>query len=148
VYSFEDILNVDSDSERPPLTSNILVATKLDSIADVLLHEQFNLAPDPRHWGHEISSDYHEFDDYLHNPDKVDSLGSIWTARGLANLGCITLLAVALIALFAGFPIISFALKKDESNLGGFNLGGINSTGQVSHHLILLYDPKSTTYMN
>lgn len=30
-----------------------------------------------------------------------------------------------------GFPVLSFVRKKVQGNQGGFNLGGINATGQV-----------------
>lgn len=45
-----------------------------------------------------------EPDDYLHNPDprrdrKNDAGGTIFTARGLMNLGCLFFLAAGLITL-------------------------------------------------
>lgn len=45
-----------------------------------------------------------EPDDYLHNPDpkrdlKSDQGGTICTARGLANLGCLFLLAASCVGL-------------------------------------------------
>lgn len=66
--------------------------------------QQFSLSADPRDWGSDISMNYKEPDDYLHNPDprrdrKNDRGGSFFTARGLANLGCLFILAAALIAL-------------------------------------------------
>ena len=36
-----------------------------------------------------------------------------------------------LIRLVTGFPILTHFLKKTPSTNGGFNLGGINATGQV-----------------
>ena len=53
-------------------------------------------------------------DDYLHNPDpkrdlKHDKGGSIFTLRGLQNLGCLALLVCALFGLCA-----SSALLRDE----------------------------------
>lgn len=44
----------------------------------------------------------------------------------------------------AGYPLISHFMSKPLTNLGGFNLGGINSTGQVpvmSSHYFSLIDP-------
>ncbi|KAL7417565.1 beta-glucan synthesis-associated [Mrakia frigida] len=77
-----------------------------------------------------------EVDDYLHNPDpkrdrKNDKGGSILTLRGLENLGCLAIIILGLIALFAGYPIISFYQTAKPTALGAFNLGGINATGQV-----------------
>ncbi|ORX40279.1 putative beta-glucan synthesis-associated protein SKN1 [Kockovaella imperatae] len=61
-----------------------------------------------------------EADDYLHNPDpkrdrKNDRAGTVFTSRGVVNIGCLSLLLVG---------IVTF-------NNGGFNLGGINASGQV-----------------
>jgi beta-glucanase (GH16 family) len=39
---------------------------------------------------------------------------------------------VALVGLFAGYPLAVFFVSHDFSKLGGFNFGGINSTGQVA----------------
>lgn len=126
-----------------------------------LLHahaaSQFSLSPDPSLWGAYLLDDKPEQDDFLHNPDprrdrSFDHGGNIFTKRGIANLGCVILLIVGLIALLyvdtvvfviamltfrvssAGYPIISHFLKSSQSSEGGFNLGGINSTGQVRHH--------------
>jgi hypothetical protein len=65
---------------------------------------QFSLAPDPSSWGADLGSTAAEPDDYLHNPDprrdrKHDSGGTICTPRGIANLGCLALLALGLLAL-------------------------------------------------
>lgn len=102
---------------------------------------QFSLAPDPSSWGAELSPDYHELDDYLHNPDPKDSNGSIFTLRGLANLGCLFILGASLITLFGGYPLITHFLTKEMTTLGAYNLGGINSTGQVMETAFALIDP-------
>lgn len=34
--------------------------------------------------------------------------------------------------LSAGYPLISYFTKTTQSTFGGFNLGGINATGQVN----------------
>ncbi|KAH7906855.1 glycoside hydrolase family 16 protein [Hygrophoropsis aurantiaca] len=81
-----------------------------------------------------------EPDDYLHNPDpkrdlKNDKGGHIFTSRGIANLGCLFLLCalcVMLLYVFTNFfPLLSHFLAKKQTTQGGFNLGGINATGQV-----------------
>ncbi|CUA76626.1 Beta-glucan synthesis-associated protein SKN1 [Saccharomyces cerevisiae S288c] [Rhizoctonia solani] len=76
-----------------------------------------------------------EPDDDLHNPDpnrdrRLDHRGS-FSARGLANVGCLVLLLAAVILLFAGYPIIAYMTESPMSTLGGYNLGGINASGQV-----------------
>lgn len=77
-----------------------------------------------------------EPDDYLHNPDPrrdrhFDAGGTILTMRGIANLGCLFILAVGMLALFAGYPIINHFTSNDLSNQGGFGPGGTNASGQV-----------------
>ncbi|KAL0578612.1 hypothetical protein V5O48_003403 [Marasmius crinis-equi] len=77
-----------------------------------------------------------EDDDYLHNPDprrdrKRDSGGGVLTVRGLSNLGCLLILGVGLVTLFAGYPLATYFTQHEMSFLGGFNLGGINASGQV-----------------
>jgi beta-glucan synthesis-associated protein KRE6 len=71
---------------------------------------QFSLSPDPASWGSDLSPEHHEPDDYLHNPDpkrdrKNDRGGSIFTCRGLSNLGCLTLLVALLLSLLSVFPL-------------------------------------------
>lgn len=48
------------------------------------------------------------------------------------NIGCVLVLCLALIVLFAGYPIISAYKDPLPKTLGAYNLGGINSTGQVA----------------
>ncbi|KAF8891507.1 glycoside hydrolase family 16 protein [Mucidula mucida] len=100
------------------------------------ISDKFSLSPDPASWGASIHISETEPDDYLHNPDprrdkRFDSGGSIFTIRGLANLGCMLILAAGLITLFAGYPVITYFQTSTPSKNGGFNLGGINGTGQV-----------------
>ncbi|EJU00032.1 glycoside hydrolase family 16 protein [Dacryopinax primogenitus] len=95
---------------------------------------RFSLAPDPNSWGQ--FPEREEADDFLHTPDpkrdyNKDRGGNIFTLRGLENVGCVIILIVGLIVLFAGFPIISFVQQHTQATNGGYNIGGINSTGQV-----------------
>ncbi|KAI0630856.1 beta-glucan synthesis-associated [Trametes polyzona] len=94
------------------------------------LSEKFSLPPDPSTWGAELSVDHAEPDDHLHNPDprrdrKVDQSGHIFTSRGLVNLGCLFVLSAGLVALFAGYPIVTYFTKTPLRTLG------VNATGQV-----------------
>lgn len=71
-----------------------------------------------------------DLDDALHNPNRPDVSWTPFSLRGWANATALFVICGGLIALFAGYPIIaSFGLAS--STLGAFNLGGINSTGQV-----------------
>ena len=65
---------------------------------------KFSLSPDPSSWGANLSPNYSEPDDYLHNPDpkrdrKNDQGGNIFTFRGFTNLGCLILLVLGIFAL-------------------------------------------------
>jgi beta-glucanase (GH16 family) len=100
------------------------------------ISDKFSLSPDPSAWGADLSLNHAEPDDYLHNPDpKRDRIsdvgGHIFTTRGLANLGCLVVLAMGTITLFAGYPVISHFTTRPLSNKSGFNIGGTNASGQV-----------------
>lgn len=125
-----------SDDQSSTSATSLLLpnaeGTYQDSIA-----QKFSLAPSPKSWGTPLSIRTVEPDDYLHNPDPhrdrdIDRGGHIFTARGLANLGCLFFLGTSILMLFAGFPILTHFLgSKKQTNQGGFNLGGTNATGQV-----------------
>jgi len=98
------------------------------------LSDKFSLSPDPRSWGSDLSPDLVEADDDLHNPGtRLEAVEgkkkTILSRRGFINVGCIVLLCASIVALFMVYPIITY--KHTWSTLNGFNLGGINSTGQV-----------------
>ncbi|OCH92193.1 beta-glucan synthesis-associated [Obba rivulosa] len=97
----------------------------------------YTLSADPKQWGADLSPDLKEPDDDLHEPDPEDMPqwtkhdGHFLSWRGLVNLGSLLLLCAAVLLLFAGYPIISYFTSHKLSNNGGFNIGGINATGQV-----------------
>ncbi|KAH8829108.1 beta-glucan synthesis-associated protein [Flagelloscypha sp. PMI_526] len=101
------------------------------------ISNKFSLSADPAAWGSSnLYSNVPEADDALHNPDAkrdrtVDHGGTMFTARGLMNLGCLAFLAIGLVTLFAGYPLTTYFLKNGFSNFGGFNIGGINASGQI-----------------
>ncbi|KAG9048977.1 hypothetical protein FS837_011528 [Tulasnella sp. UAMH 9824] len=86
-----------------------------------------------------------DLDDALHNPDPVrdailDKQWTLWSLRGWANFAMIGSLMLALIILFAGWPVISWVRTLHPSG-PGYNLGGINSTGQIPDlHVPMLID--------
>jgi len=47
------------------------------------------------------------------------------------NIGCLVVLILCILVLFAGYPIITFYTRTSLSTNGAYNLGGINSTGQI-----------------
>jgi len=99
------------------------------------LVEKYDLGPDPRTWGADLSLDYVEDDDELHRPlpsnSRIERDGKYLSARGAVNLGCTLLLTLGLIALFAAYPIVREFSTNRQGRLGAFNLGGTNATGQV-----------------
>lgn len=66
--------------------------------------QQFSLSPNPHEWGANLSLEYKEADDYIHNPDpkrdrNTDQGGSVFTYRGITNLGCLSILVIGLVSL-------------------------------------------------
>ncbi|KAJ1311139.1 hypothetical protein OPQ81_009640 [Rhizoctonia solani] len=119
--------------------SNLTLSSRGDTLmsysAPGSVSSKYMLTPDPSKWGANVYLNVPEPDDQLHNPDprrdrRGDSGGSFFTARGLANLGCLLLLALILMGLFAVYPITDSFMRKTET-LGAYNLGGVNATGQV-----------------
>ncbi|KAI0052470.1 glycoside hydrolase family 16 protein [Auriscalpium vulgare] len=118
------------------------------------LSDKFSLTPNPAEWGAALTMSTPEPDDFLHNPDpkrdlRHDGGGHIFTSRGVTNLGCLFILAAGILMLLyaapsspqltlshprpsAGYPIYSHFTRHEQSRLGGFNLGGMNATGQVA----------------
>jgi beta-glucanase (GH16 family) len=47
------------------------------------------------------------------------------------NIGCLLVLVLCILTLFAGYPIITFYTQHHLTTNGAYNLGGINATGQV-----------------
>jgi beta-glucanase (GH16 family) len=99
-----------------------------------LFSDKFSLPSNPHEWGAGLTKDFVEADDDMHNPDTAEaprSTSGPITRRGFTNLGCLFLLLLCLLGLFVGYPVTHYFTKHNQSNLGGFNLGGINATGQV-----------------
>ncbi|KAF9514683.1 glycoside hydrolase family 16 protein [Hydnum rufescens UP504] len=85
-----------------------------------------------------------EADDDLHAPNSRDfETGAVLSRRGMANLGCLIALITAVVFLFAGYPILAFFNRIPLSTLGGYNVGGVNGTGQVPSltNFFTLIDP-------
>ncbi|KAI0348522.1 beta-glucan synthesis-associated [Trametopsis cervina] len=101
------------------------------------ISDKFAMSPDPAAWGGNVAPGDREPDDELHNPDprrdrKNDKGGTIFTARGISNLGCLAILFLGITMLFAGYPLLSHFLKHPPSSFGGFNIGGTNASGQIA----------------
>jgi len=75
---------------------------------------------------------YFDDDDDLHDPTDADEHTKQIGLRGFLNVATLVLIAVGLLTLFGGYPIIShFMAVRDLRNAGGFNVGGTNGTGQI-----------------
>ncbi|KAJ7618870.1 glycoside hydrolase family 16 protein, partial [Mycena polygramma] len=97
---------------------------------------QFSLSPDPTLWGSALCLNHAEPDDILHNPvyengKIVDRSGSLGLSRrGFANIGCLAVLSLGIVALFMGYPVASYVQRTLLSSAtGGMS---VNSTGQVA----------------
>ncbi|KZT64609.1 glycoside hydrolase family 16 protein [Daedalea quercina L-15889] len=76
-----------------------------------------------------------ELDDALHNPDPVRDAAlertcNPFSSRGWINISALIILVAALLTLFAGYPIIHYFTTEKPQKIG-YNLGGINGSGQV-----------------
>ena len=72
-----------------------------------------------------------DLDDALHSPDpRGTSDFTVFSARGWVNASALFLLIVSLITLFIGYPLI-LHLTHLPRPIVGFNLGGINASGQI-----------------
>ncbi|KAH9925396.1 glycoside hydrolase family 16 protein [Epithele typhae] len=76
-----------------------------------------------------------DLDDPLHNPDPVrdaalDRSCAPFSSRGWINASALFIICAGIITLFAGYPIIDHFIHEPPKT-AGFNLGGINGTGQV-----------------
>ncbi|KAG8751924.1 beta-glucan synthesis-associated protein [Serendipita sp. 396] len=111
------------------------------STAERGIASKYSLHPNPEMWGYDVSPNSIEADDWLHKPDKrIDETGTICTGRGLTTVGCLGLLVLGIVALFLGFPLTTAILQRTMSRNGGYNLGGINATGQVMEGVFALID--------
>ncbi|PPQ64628.1 hypothetical protein CVT24_008365 [Panaeolus cyanescens] len=102
-------------------------ASRLSTLSD-----KYSLSPDPRAWGADLSTDLVEADDELHNPDTdhADDVKRLkFTTRGTLNVGCLVIVIILLLILFIGYPLITY--RKNWPLGPGYNIGGINASGQV-----------------
>jgi hypothetical protein len=73
-----------------------------------------------------------ENDDALHDPHRnpVFDGWTIFSARGWVNMGTLLVLTSSLIGLFLGFPL-AYNFTHPRPKITGYNLGGINGSGQI-----------------
>lgn len=98
--------------------------------------------------------DEDDLDDHLHtftaaekrDPDGLNAPFDITSFRGWANALTLVVLAMSLVGIFALYPILSWYYNDGSAsgrNTAGYNLGGINATGQfpLIPNLPRLIDP-------
>ncbi|OSX60014.1 glycoside hydrolase family 16 protein [Postia placenta MAD-698-R-SB12] len=76
-----------------------------------------------------------DLDDALHNPDPIRDAAierscTPFSLRGWLNVSALVILVGALLTLFAGYPIINY-YEHPTPKSAGYNLGGINGSGQI-----------------
>ncbi|KAJ7063500.1 glycoside hydrolase family 16 protein [Mycena amicta] len=93
-------------------------------------------APLARTMAHIQFAEQLDLDDALHNPDdpraeaRLDRRFDPFSSRGWINVTALVVVFGGLLMLFAGFPIL-YHFTHPSHRITGFNLGGINGTGQV-----------------
>ncbi|KAK2466052.1 hypothetical protein APHAL10511_001694 [Amanita phalloides] len=109
-----------------------------------------SVSDSPYSYVSDLSPNLLEPDDSLHNPDispqPLDRYPLSISSRALLNLGCLVILILCILSLFIGYPVATYAWTN-FSTTSGFNLGGINGSGQVpfigNFGMIDLETPKS-----
>jgi len=73
-----------------------------------------------------------DLDDALHDPRRDPTLERFtpFSWRGWSNMGMIVILIVGLIGLFIGYPV-TYYYTHLPAPIVGYNIGGINGSGQV-----------------
>ncbi|KAI0036059.1 beta-glucan synthesis-associated [Vararia minispora EC-137] len=125
VHSTVNYASLSADTPYPDRIASLIPSAGISN--------KFALPADPRRWGSNVYPEYPEPDDHLHNPD-APSRGldaALFSPRGIANIGCLLITATGILTLFAGYPIISYFTRHQQSTQGAFGLGGTNLTGQV-----------------
>ncbi|KAE9392659.1 glycoside hydrolase family 16 protein [Gymnopus androsaceus JB14] len=99
--------------------------------------DKYSLSADPATWGSNLYPNIPESDDALHSDARKGNLkyrepgsGTLLTTRGLANVGCLVFLLAALLALFIGFPVLTFVQNGGFNGATALN-ARVNGTGQV-----------------
>lgn len=98
------------------------------------LSGKFSLGADPSTWGSNLSPNVEEPDDALHLPTvrggkMVEDVDLSFSRRGIANVGCLTILCTGILMLFIGYPIMTYVQDLNTTTTSA-NLG-VNASGQV-----------------
>ncbi|TFY82379.1 hypothetical protein EWM64_g1637 [Hericium alpestre] len=107
--SGESVWSLSSDSKYPSASPGGLVAYVYDPTFD--------------------DKEPPDEEDLLHEPDKDYKTGTIFTLRGIANVGVLVLLMSALIALFVAYPVVDY-MRRDGHVF--FDSSGNTRTNQTA----------------
>lgn len=93
--------------------SSLSAIPNLDDLTRASFFLQFGLSPDPGAWGLTTAP---EPDDALHEPDpqrdsKRDRGGSIFSIRGLVNVGCLFLIVLGILGVLCVFASFDFFMR-------------------------------------
>lgn len=81
---------------------------------------------------------------------QINDSGTVFTLRGLINVGCLIIVCILITAVFAVYPIVTFYTSTFLGTNGAYNLGGINGTGQIpditNHRHTIDPDTPSSVY--
>lgn len=105
------------------------------------LSGKFSLSADPSTWGSNLSPNVEEPDDALHLPTvrggkMVEDADLSFSRRGIANVGCLTILCTGILMLFIGYPIMTYVQDLNTTTTSS-NLG-VNASGQVRRRQFML----------
>ncbi|TFK25736.1 glycoside hydrolase family 16 protein [Coprinopsis marcescibilis] len=96
---------------------------------------KYSLTFDPRDWLALENDLYDPVEEKLHSARRKASVSwarwNPFSMRGLGNVASLSVLVGSLVGLFVGYPVITAINQRTLSTLGGFNLGGVNGTGQI-----------------
>ncbi|KAG7451540.1 glycoside hydrolase family 16 protein [Guyanagaster necrorhizus] len=100
------------------------------------LSGKFSLGADPSTWGSNLSPNFAEPDDALHLPTvrngkMVEDADLSFSSRGIANVGCLTILCSGILALFVGYPIMTYVRDQNTTTTTTTTALGVNSSGEV-----------------
>ncbi|KAH8730528.1 beta-glucan synthesis-associated protein SKN1 [Phaeosphaeriaceae sp. PMI808] len=107
-----------------------------DDLNTQTVSEKFNIHPSA---GLLLFPEDVEKDDYLHNPDpneKEKRDCDIFTRRGMVNVGGLAFLALGILMLFIGYPILTFVDKLTKPEVGPCTNNPLCIQGKESEPLL------------
>ncbi|KZV72434.1 hypothetical protein PENSPDRAFT_649704 [Peniophora sp. CONT] len=137
--SISSLAAFDSDDDediRPDVETAYLLAppivSPLPSPRSSTIPLLYYRTPDYATWADHLTKEYEEGDDELHDPEldtqELDASGTIWTRRGVANLGGMVVALLLLIGLMMVLPIMSFHYYRNHYSATKYRYGYYEST--------------------